>query len=251
MTEKEFERMLETAPELEPRAELKEQILARATSELNINTTTVKKKPTPSPFKRLKLWIPIAACFAIALLILGGAFGLNNEKYQTVYVDVNPSVAIHFNRFEKVSEVEPLNDDAKEVLESIDLDGKTPEEAIECVVELYETHGYFETEALVLISADEKDAKIANRLAAHAEKIKGNKKYTVSSQALTSEEKEEAKEAGISPGKYRIISEILEKDPSYTFEELKDMPMSVLNKINKSLGTTEKPDKNDKNPNKK
>ena len=247
MTEKDFEKLFENTSELEPRAELKDEILARAAGELNIKPASTSEKQAPSVFKRLKLWMPLAACFALVLLVLGGAFGLNNEKYQTVYIDVNPSVAIHFNRFDKVSGVDFLNGDAKEALDGVELEGKNPEEAIECVVDVYEKIGYFTTEAVVLISGDAENGELVGRLKAHAEKIKGNKKYTVNGQALTSEEKEEAKDAGISPGKYRIIQEILEKDPSYTFEELKDMPMSVLNKINNSLGQSNKNNQNNKN----
>jgi len=73
-------------------------------------------------------------------------------------------------------------------------------------------------------------------------KIKGNRKYKVSGQALSQEEKEEAKESGISPGKYRIISEIIELCPSYTVEELKNLPMAELNKIYKNLAKPSKKD---------
>lgn len=38
----------------------------------------------------------------------------------------------------------------------------------------------------------------------------------------------EADEYGISHGKYRIISEIIEKHPTYTVEDLKDKSMAEL-----------------------
>ena len=38
----------------------------------------------------------------------------------------------------------------------------------------------------------------------------------------------EADEYGISPGKYRIISEIIENHPTHTVEDLKDKSMAEL-----------------------
>ena len=48
---------------------------------------------------------------------------------------------------------------------------------------------------------------------------------------LTTEDRAEADEYGISPGKYRIISEIIEKYPSYTIEDLKDKSMAELKEL--------------------
>jgi len=168
--------------------------------------------------------------------------GLNNEAYQTIYIDVNPSVAITLNRFERVNGVEYLNEDARDVFEKTELEGKSAEEALEEIIAVLDTEGYFEDEACIYISADEKAQETVDKLTSHAEKIKGNRKYKVSGQALSQEEKEEAKESGISPGKYRIISEIIELCPSYTVEELKNLPMAELNKIYKNLAKPSKKD---------
>ena len=246
MTEKEFEGLFKNTPELEPRAELKDEILARASKELVKKDGSKSKITSASPLKKIRLWIPIAACLVLVLLVAGGAFGLSNEKYTTVYIDVNPSVAISFNRFDKVSHVEYLNADAKTALDGVELEGESSEKALEAVVAAYDRLGYFESEAEMLISAEDDDQELLHRLKSHAEKIKGNKNYTVVTQSLTQEEKEFAKEMGMSPGKYRVISEIIEKDDSYTIDELKSLSMAELNKISKSLEKS-----NNKNQNKK
>ena len=238
MTDKEFESLFKNEPQLVPRAELKEEILARAQAELE---KSKKKKQSPF-YKRLKVWVPLAACIMLAVLVAGGMIGLNNEAYQTIYIDVNPSVAITLNRFERVNGVEYLNEDARDVFEKTELEGKSAEEALEEIIAVLDTEGYFEDEACIYISADEKAQETVDKLTSHAEKIKGNRKYKVSGQALSQEEKEEAKESGISPGKYRIISEIIELCPSYTVEELKNLPMAELNKIYKNLAKPSKKD---------
>ena len=233
MTDKDLELLYKNDKSLEPRPEIKEEILARAQKELLKNGVN-KRKATPI-YKRLKLWLPVAACLVIMLTIFGGAWGLKSEHYQTVYIDVNPSVAVMLNRFGSVSGVECLNDDAKEILNDTNLEGKSAEEALEIIIDTYATQGYFEKEADILISAEQGEDELVNRLKQHAEAIKGNKKYKVSTQFLSQEEKEAAKDAGISPGKYRIISQIVELSSDYTVAELEGLSMSELNKLYKSL----------------
>ncbi|MBO5295292.1 MAG: hypothetical protein J6B71_08645 [Clostridia bacterium] len=48
---------------------------------------------------------------------------------------------------------------------------------------------------------------------------------------MTAEDRTEANEYGISPGKYRVIEQVIEKHPNYTVEELKDMSMAELKEL--------------------
>ena len=86
-----------------------------------------------------------------------------------------------------------------------------------------------------------KTDELLGKLAKRAEKIKGSKKYTVNVSKLTADEREEAKEHGISPGKYKVISEIIGANPEYTVEDLKDKSLAELKDLLP---------KADKNPNK-
>ena len=129
MTDKELMELYKNSSEISPRAELKQQILEKATNEL-ISKNAVKRS---IPAQNLIVWkrfVPIAACFMFVFLSVIGMIGLNNENYQTVYIDVNPSVALAVNRFGKVSGVEYINDDAKNALEGIKIKGKRAEKAL-------------------------------------------------------------------------------------------------------------------------
>ena len=176
--------------------------------------------------------MPIAACFVFVFILIGGMLGLGNENYQTVYIDVNPSVALNVNRFGKVSSVEYLNDDAKEALDGIKLNGLSAEDALEKMILAYDDEGYFDSDAQIYISTVSEKNKNADKLLAklseRAEKIKDNRNYSVNTTKLTAGDKAEAKEYGISPGKYRVISEIIEMHPNYTVEDLKDKSMAEL-----------------------
>ena len=145
---------------------------------------------------------------------------------------VNPSTALNVNRFGKVSSVEYLNEDAKEALNGIKLKGLSAEDALEKMITAYDGAGYFDSDAELYISAvfgKNKNAdKLLAKLSERAEKIKGNRNYSVNTTKLTAEDRAEAAAYGISPGKYRIISQIIEKHPSYTVEDLRDKSMAEL-----------------------
>ncbi len=231
MTDKDFKKLFKESEEITPRADLKNEILAKAKQEMaTIAIQKEKKYPRISPFaKRL---MPIAACFVFVFILIGGMLGLGNENYQTVYIDVNPSVALNVNRFGKVSSVEYLNEDAEKALNGIKLKGLSAEDALEKMITAYNENGYFDSNAEIYISAVSEKNKNADKLLAklseRAEKIKGNRNYSVNTAKLTAEDRAEANEYGISPGKYRVIEQVIEKHPSYTVEDLKDKSMAEL-----------------------
>lgn len=234
MTDKDFEKLFKQSEEITPRADLKNEILAKAKQEMAAKAIKKEKKSSRmSPLtKRL---MPIAVCFVFVFILIGGMLGLGNENYQTVYIDVNPSAALHVNRFGKVSSVEYLNEDAEEALNGIKLKGLSAEDALEKMITAYDGAGYFDSDAEIYISAVSEKNKNADKLLAklskRAEKIKGNRGYSVNVNKLTAEDRTEAKEYGISPGKYRVISEIIEKNPTYSVEDLKDKSMAELKEL--------------------
>ena len=249
MTDKDLEKLFKESEEITPRADLKNEILAKAKREMA--TTAIqkeKKAPRVSPLARRLM--PIAACFVFAFILIGGMFGLVNEDYQTVYIDVNPSAALHMNRFGKVSSVEYLNEDAKEALNGIKLKGLSAEDALEKMLDVYEVEGYFDSHAEIYISAVSEKNKnydqLLSKMQERAEKVKGERGYSVNVNKLTAEDRSEAKEYDVSPGKYRVIEQIIEKYPNYTIEDLKDKSMAEL----KDMLTNENEKGNNKENNK-
>ena len=231
MTDKDFEKLFKQSEEITPRADLKNEILAKAKQEMA--TTAIKKeKKSPRISPLAKRLMPIAACFVFVFILIGGMLGLGNENYQTVYIDVNPSVALNVNRFGKVSSVEYLNEDAEKALNSVKLKGLAAEDALEKMIDAYDDAGYFENDAEIYVSAvSEKNKnydKLISKMQERAEKVKGERGYSINVNKLTAEDRTEAKEYDISPGKYRVISEIIDKYPSYTVEDLKDKSMAEL-----------------------
>lgn len=232
---KKIEALFKASGELSPREDLKGEILSRVGSECEIKGVAQKRKK--SSFGFAKKWIPLTACLLLMILISGTAVGIGVEEYQTVYVDVNPSVELSVNRLGIVNGVEYINEDAESSLKDVKIKGKSAENALEAIINAYDENGYFDENAELYVSAsgkkDKSTDKLLEKLEKKAEQVKGNKKYTVNTVKLTEQERDEARASGISAGKYKVICEIIEKDSDYTVDELKDMSMSELKKLQK------------------
>lgn len=239
MTNRELERLFQDSSELDPRPELKQTILARAEQvdlpPARTNQQDNRARASARVLFSPKRWIPVAACFvAVCGLFAGFGWGVAAEDYRTVYIDVNPSVALHLNRFERVSGVEYLNEDAKEALDGVKLKGRRAEDALDAVIDACDASGYINETAEVYISAvtDNKTntSELLDKLETRATE-RHERKYGVNTTQFTKEEQEKAKDLDMSPGKYCLISDVLEADPDYTVDDLRDKPMHELKEL--------------------
>ena len=232
MTDKELAALYNNSAELTPSPELKAKILVCTSAEMEKKKASAQKK---SLYYIKKKWIPITACLALVFLLIGGMLALNYESYQIVYLDINPSVALHVNRFERVSKVECLNDDARDALKGVKFTGRSAEDALEIMLTAYADAGYFdETAEIYINTVCEKNNNadvLLEKLCDRAEKVRGTRKYAVNTSELTPEDEVEAAEYAISPGKYRVISEIIEEHPELTVDDLKDKSMAELREM--------------------
>lgn len=228
MNNNNIETMLKKCPEFAPGAELKDKIIQKARA-AGIELSAVGRR---------RAWVrrfaAVAACFVFLIALTVTGFGFYYEDYETVYLDVNPSIALTLNRFEVVNAVHCFNDDASAALSSMDLKGKKAEDALEAVLGSYEEQGYFEDAEIFISVFSDKNKngdRLLEKLKNKAESIKENRGYSVNTEKVDNTDKEDAKNAGISPAKYKIIKAIMRKDSGYTFEELKGMKMSELKKL--------------------
>ena len=260
MTEKDIEKMLNESEGLDMSHINQDDILAKARQELYFATPNTE--PLPKAKKSFfshftgKRIVPIVAGLACAFTLFIGGVGLYNENYQTIYIDVNPSVALKLNRFDRVVEVEYLNDDAKNLLSNVDLKGCDVEEALETVLSKCDAAGFVREDSEIYISAtskeEESSEKLLSKLKGKAESMKGDdpeKKYTVSTYNTKEEEKEKFEKSKISPAKDKMIHEIVDIDDDYDdddYEELKGKSMYELSHMKKNPHKHDKDDDDDR-----
>jgi len=156
----------------------------------------------------------IAACLAV-LLIGGGFVYATPTSY--ICVDINPSIEVGINAFDKVISVEALNEDGQAVLDELGrIKGMKLDAAVELIVDEAIDQGYIEESdaSFVQLTAVTDDEDKASRLLKDAEEgtraaLDENEAQAEVGQAAISQARAaEAKAYGISPGKLNLLQKL-------------------------------------------
>ena len=241
MTQKDIEKLFSESEGFDMSHVNKDDVLAKAKQEMYFGSPAKEapekeKSALPRFFTKRRL-IPTLAGIALAFTVFAGALGLYNENFQTVYIDINPSVALKLNRFERVVGVEYLNNDAKNLLSTVKLVGCDASDALTTVITACNNAGYVNASSEIYISAEsnnDKDSeKILTKLKTRAETAKSQESetYTVNTYKANKAEKESYKKEELSPAKYNIIREIIDEDDDFEIDDLKGKTMDELKRI--------------------
>lgn len=234
MNDQELERKLHTALEHAAPDDV-EAVLVR----LGPQNGKIIPISVPKRRKRILPWIA-AACLALA--IGGGVAGVRyqqaNAVASVVSLDVNPCVRLEVNREEKVLSATPVNDDANQILDGMDLTGTDLEVAVNAIIGSLLKHGYVDELAnSVLVSVEDDDL---TRGAALEEKLTGEISQVLESasingailsQSFATDDalQQKAEEYGISQGKAALIQTLVDSSSHLTFESLVGLSINELN----------------------
>ncbi|MCI7472399.1 MAG: PepSY domain-containing protein [Clostridiales bacterium] len=197
--------------------------------------------PISAP-KRRKHILPWIAAACLALAIGGGVAGVRyqqaNAVASVVSLDVNPCVRLEVNRAEKVLSAIPVNDDANQILDGMDLTGTDLDVAVNAIIGSLLKHGYVDELAnSVLVSVEDDDL---TRGAALEEKLTGEISQVLESasingailsQSFATDDtlQQKAEEYGISQGKAALIQTLVDSSSHLTFESLVGLSINELN----------------------
>lgn len=179
----------------------------------------------------------VPALCSLLLLVLGAVgWGLYQTPVAAISVDINPSLELTVNRFDRVIGVKGFNEDGEAVAAQVDLINMRYDEAVETLLQSEALSSYLSEDAFVSIAVacDEQEKGEAMRRQVQA----GTAECTaeVSCTAGNSEDVEQAHEAGLSFGKYRAFEELQALDASVTAEDVQGMTMrEIRDRINELL----------------
>ncbi len=212
-----------------------------------------EKLPTEKRKNYFKYAVAAAACMLVLCLGLVG-YKLYFTPITVISVDINPSVELGINRFDKVVTVEAFNEEGAEIADSVNVKHLNYKDAVDKLLNDDSFAKYVETEGTVYLTVfgDNKETdSVAEKLMEYSSERgdvnckhggKGNK---------------EAHKNGLSAGKYDAYLKMKEYNPDLTVEQVKGMTMRELmenrhndqnnNRPNHN-GDTNKPDTDIGNP---
>lgn len=172
-------------------------------------------------FKRLA-----AILSSVVILIFSGVFSYNLYFTPNAYVDVdiNPSIELTINRFDRIIGVYAYNSDGEDILSELDLKHKNYEDSLMALIKAIDERGYIQDNGLVSVTLqtgnESREYKLLAQLQDDITTIISAHHAAVQADvfAVSGDTREEALEYNISPAKYLAILELMEVDPTTTIE---------------------------------
>ena len=194
----------------------------------------------------------LAACFMACIFLSTGVYAYCTP-YSYVSVDINPSLSLALNRFERVISVNPLTEDAVDLIKDAkSLKNRNIDAALSEIIKTASDKGYINEEAedeiVVIVSAKnpKQEKKLEETVAKTAEKelSKVNKAGGVTVEKTNVENHKTAISQKVSPGR-TVLEESLKKVmPEIKDEVVKDMSVKeVANLIREKRKEAEKAEK--------
>lgn len=172
-----------------------------------------------------------AAIAMLFILLGGGGYGFYMTPVAAISIDVNPSMEWEVNRLDRVISVTCYNEAAENVAEHLHFKNRKYDEAITELLASPEMSGYLSEDATVSFSVASEDAGQSARMQERAMECAGHYCNNVICHGGSTEERQEANEAGMSLGKYQAFLVLREADPSITPEEVNGMRMCEIRRL--------------------
>lgn len=177
--------------------------------------------------------VPILACCVLVLLVSLGAGWAYFTPVSAISIDVNPSLELSINRFDRVLSVTGKNPDGEALAEHLKLTFLSYEDALHQILDDSSIQKLLRQDdpmSIVVVCpnqqhSDEMLATVKNCVGTH-HGAAGH--HNVSCHAGNSEEAAAAQEAGLPLGKYQVFLELQALDPSLTPEDVQGKTMREL-----------------------
>lgn len=216
-----------------------EDELKNKTKDFILNKTNgYNQKPKKTRYWRL---VPIAICMLFAFW---GGYWLYFTPTVEISMDVNPSIELSVNRFDRVISVTGYNDDGQELIESLDIKHMNYNDAIDKILNSQDITELLSNNEVMTICVIGKDGKQSTRIFSNIESSTAKTENTYCYHAQM-EEVEEAHDVGLSYGKYKAYLKIKSLDPDITLEQVQEMTMKEIHDLIHSLSNNNQNDTDD------
>lgn len=180
--------------------------------------------------------VPVAACL---LLVVLAARWFYFTPTVEISIDINPSIELGVNRFDRVISATGYNADGQELLKTLDLENLDYNEAVEEIIHSDTITALLSGDAVLTIGVIGPDGEQTTRVLSDMEACTS---HSEKMHCYHAEEgmAEDAHDAGLSCGKYRAYLQLKALDPSVTPEDVAQMTMQeIWEKVAALSGSTD------------
>ena len=197
-----------------------EEELKQSTMEYIRRNAQAQEKPKTKAYRYL---VPALAC--LVFLIVGSFVYLTPTA--NISIDINPSIELGINRFDRVVSVKSYNDDGAELKAQLDIKNLKYTEAVEQVMENDTIEALLSKDEILTIGVIGNNEEKSEKILSKVETCTRNERNTYCYFANT-QEVEGAHELGLSCGKYKAYLELHSLDGSITADDVRNMTMREI-----------------------
>lgn len=180
-------------------------------------------KARPRTARRL-----VAAFACLALVVAGGTgYWAYFSPTCAISIDINPSVELSVNRFDKVISVDGIGEEGEALAETLDVRFLNYADALDSLLENQTIEDCLARNEVLSIAVAGDNQSQADAILAQAQTCTAGTQ-NVYCHAADSEELEHAHEAGLSFGKYQAFLILQSLDPSVTPEDVQGLTMREI-----------------------
>mgnify|MGYP000888984080 FL=1 len=176
----------------------------------------------------LRAKIALAACAVLIALGIGGGAYAYQTPVAYVGIDINPSIELGVNYFDRVVSAEGDNADGQDILSEINVVGMTYEEALASLNDSLMNKGYLTANAAVAVTVMCDDDSRYSNLEETSQRCFSSAGQGVYCSRATSTEHHEAHESGLGMGKYLAWRSLVDAGVDISADDVAHMTMSEL-----------------------
>ena len=174
-----------------------------------------------------RYWLAVAVACLVLLVAGVSGYQFYFTPTSVLSIDINPSLELGVNRFDRVVTVQGYNEDGQALADSLELRFLDYREALEVLMDCESIAGRLAQGQLLSITVVGEDQTQSDRLLAGAEACTAGRENVRCGHG-DPELLEEAHHAGLSMGKYQAYLELQALDPTVTPEDVAGLTMREI-----------------------
>lgn len=170
------------------------------------------------------------AVLTVLVLLIGvvAYHTVSNTPVSYISIDVNPSIELTLNRWDKVITAKAYNDDGSEILSTLSVKGMSYTDAIDVIIDSDAMQPYLKNDNTLTFTAASDNEEQEEKLLLGISNCAGCRNNNGESYKADTSLVETAHENGLSLGKYCAYLELSKYDANVTPEDCRDMTMAQI-----------------------